>query len=277
LKTANTAEEAGEIEGRRAEAWESLQKLARRQASYVADLGVIQAQIRAYLIEFRSLDWKVENATLYALTNRLDLMNRQAAVVDAWRKIRVAADALEPGLDVFAEAKVGTEPGNNPLAFSSSASSYRVGVSFDGPLEYQRARRGYLAGRDAIVQSVRLDVRKLTAERLEFEIARQSLITAARQVELARIQLLAPGQAAADSSTTQDVLDALNRLLEAKNALIAVWIAVETDRLQLLLDTEALQLDERGLVTDDDFDPNDRTSTLELLPPGQPERDRGAD
>jgi outer membrane protein TolC len=218
-------------------------------------------------------------------------MNRQAAVVDAWRKIRVAADALEPGLDVFAEAKVGTEPGNNPLAFSSSASSYRVGVSFDGPLnrkaerniyrtdliEYQRARRGYLAGRDAIVQSVRLDVRKLTAERLEFEIARQSLITAARQVELARIQLLAPGQAAADSSTTQDVLDALNRLLEAKNALIAVWIAVETDRLQLLLDTEALQLDERGLVTDDDFDPNDRTSTLELLPPGQPERDRGAD
>ena len=66
-----------------------------------------------------------------------------------------------------------------------------------------------------MVQAVRLDVRELEANRLNFEIARQSLITAARQVELARLELLAPGTEG-DSSTTQDVLGALDTLLEAR-------------------------------------------------------------
>ena len=41
------------------------------------------------------------------------------------------------------------------------------------------------------------------------------------EVELARVQLLSPEQSG-DSSTTQDVLDALNSLLDAKNALVAI-------------------------------------------------------
>ena len=64
-------------------------------------------------------------------------------------------------------------------------------------------------------------------------------------VDQAREQLVAPGLAG-DSSSTQDVLDALGSLLEAKNSLIGIWISYETNRLQLLLDLESLQLDERG-------------------------------
>ena len=70
-----------------------------------------------------------------------------------------------------------------------------------------------------------------------------------RQVELARVQLLAPGQAG-DSSTTSDVLNALGSLLDAKNELIGTWVAYETGRLQLLVDLEALEVDEHGMYVD---------------------------
>ena len=76
----------------------------------------------------------------------------------------------------------------------------------------------------------------------------------------------------------KDALGALNSLLDAKNALIAVWVSYETNRLQLLLDTEALQLDERGLPQDGLFDePNGLDLTplddgLELIAPGDPYR-----
>jgi outer membrane protein TolC len=264
-------------EDNRAESWEQLQKLARQQTNQVADLFVIQTQVRARLINLQSLEYELDSAVQFAFGNRLDLMNERGRVVDAWRKITVAADGLESDLDVFFSANLGTEPGkNNPIAFSAAANRYQVGFQFDGPLNreaerniyraslvnYQRARRAYMNLKDSIARSVRRDLRQLEADRLNFEIARQSLIAAARQVELARDQLLAPGPAG-DSSTTQDVLNALTSLLDAKNALIRVWVRYETGRLKLLLDLEAMQLDERGVYT------NERDQRIREAEPGE--------
>lgn len=258
-------------------------RLAREAVNQVADLFVVQTQIRAYLIELPEVDLPERRALQIALRERLDLKNEQAEVVDAWRKIRVAKDALEADLDVFLDANVATRPGSsNPVDFSAAASSYRVGVEFDAPLnrlaerntyraelvDYQRERREFIARRDTIVQAVRRDLRALEAERLNFEISRQSLVAAARQVELARLQLLAPDPGG-DSSATQDALNALNSLLDAKNSLIASWVAYETARLQLLLDTERLQLDEQGQALDD-AEPSDPTEpSLHDEPPAR--------
>ena len=96
-----------------------------------------------------------------------------------------------------------------------------------------------MALEDRVAQEVRRESRQLEADRLNFRIARQSLIAAARQVEQSRDKLTAPGPAG-DSSSTQDVLDALDSLLDAKNALIGTWVAYETNRLQILLDIEEL-------------------------------------
>jgi hypothetical protein len=81
-----------------------------------------------------------------------------------------------------------------------------------------------------------------------------------------------------DSSTTQDALDALNSLLDAKNALVAIWVAYETDRLKLLLDIEALHLDERGLRqsddlrrTNDEVRRSDQSRSPEPVPRPEPE------
>jgi hypothetical protein len=243
-----------------------LERLVRAASNQASDLFVIQTQVRTYLIELQTIEVSEPVATNLALSRRLDLKNERAMVVDSWRKIRVAQDGLEADLNLFAEADIATQPrSTNPVDFSSDASSYRVGVAFDGPLNrlaerniyraelinYQRSRRDLIGLRDSIVQAVRRDLRALEAEQLNFEISRQSLVAAARQVEQARLELLSPDQAG-DSSTTQDALNALNSLLAAQNSLIASWVAYETARYQLLLDIESLELDQYGQIGEDD-------------------------
>jgi outer membrane protein TolC len=248
---------------RRQADWDLLQKLARDEIALVSQLFVIQNQARVYLVNPKPFPFTTEQAIDIALANRLDLKNDLAAVTDAWRQIRVAADRLEAGLDVVVGANLatGAQP-NGPFDFSSRANSYTVGLQFDAPLNrfaqrntyrsslvnYQRARRQWMASRDAVILSIRRGMRQLETDRLNFSIARQSLIAAARQVDAARERLLLSG--ANDSTGTLDILNALNSLLSAKNALISSWVACEVGRLQLLLDLELLDLDERGLYRD---------------------------
>src|SRR5262249_28523506 len=160
-----------------------------------------------------------------------DLMNLRGRVVDAWRQIAVTANALKAGLNVTATANVATKPlADAPFDFRASASQYTVGAQFDGPLNryaernlyrtsqinYQQARRNFMALDDQIASSIRADIRTLNEERLSFSIARLSLITAARQVEAARDRLLLV-ERGADTTSTLDILRALNDLLAAKS------------------------------------------------------------
>jgi outer membrane protein TolC len=244
-------------ESNRVEHWEAVQKFIRQQVSMVSELDVLQTRVRAYHIEIDPIRLSTDAAVQIALENRLDLLNRRAEVVDAWRNIQISANRLKGFLDVNLSGDIATElNSDNPFDFSSSASGYRTAMRFEAPLnrqaernayraqliQYQRIRRRYMAVEDQVVREVRRDLRDLENNRINFEITRQSLITAARQVEEAGDQLLLPGPAS-DSSHTQDSLNALNSMLQTKNALISIWVNYETTRVQLLLDLEALQPD----------------------------------
>src|SRR5262249_6080633 len=189
-----------------------------------------------------------------------DFMNQRALVIDAWRKITVRANDLEAELNVFFHGDIATRPGHaNPVDFRSDANRYRVGVEYKAPLtrqaernayrrsliDYQVARGNFMAMDDSIQQQIRRDLRNLELERLNFEIARQTVVSGARLVEAAREQLLLT-ERAAETTTTQDILNALQSLLTAQTTLISSWVTYETTRLQLLFDLEALQLDAQG-------------------------------
>jgi outer membrane protein TolC len=263
------ARNAGELtEPTRRQGWEALQDRSRQLIAALAQIYVIEAQIRVYLIRLRPVPYTLDEATAYARDNRYDLMNQRARVVDAWREITVAAHALRAGLNVTLTANVVTQPfADNPVDFRSTASSYTAGVQFDGPLNrqaernvyrrsqiaYQQARRDFMALEDQIEQAIRDDMRGLELQRANFGIARLSLISAARQLEAANDKLLLIPDAA-NTTATQDVLTALTAVLQAKQVLISSWIAYETDRIQLLLDMEALQLDSRGMPIDESDD-----------------------
>ena len=253
---------SGLAENRRQQGWEALQKQVQEQSAAAAQLFVVQTQVRVYLIKLAPIEYEIGPATEYALENRLDLMNVRGRVVDAWRQIDVTANQLQAGLDVTVNANIATPPlTGNPVDFRASASTYSASLHFDSPLNrlaernayrasqirYEQARRGFMALEDQIERGLRLDLRRLRTERLSFEIARQSLVAAARQVESARADLLN----ATDPTSTQNILMALSNVLGAKNNLIDSWVRYETSRIQLLLDMEALQLDDRGLYTDE--------------------------
>ncbi len=243
----------------------TFQKQSDALVGAVSELYVIQTQVRVYQIKLKPVYFDLQSATQYALENRLDLMNERGKVVDAWRQLAVTANQLQAGLDVVFDGNLATQPGStNPIDFRKSASVYSVGFQFDGPLNrvaernayrasqiaYQQERRTFMALDDDIQRAVRLDLRSLKAARINFDIARQSLIAAARQVEAAREELVVNG-ATADPTSTQNILIALNNVLLAENLLISTWVSYEVDRIQLLLDTEALQVDEQGIYHDD--------------------------
>ena len=267
-------------------AWERLLNHSRNLLSQLDDLTAIQTVLRLNAIELPAIEEDEEAAVAEALAQRLDLMNAKARVTDAWRKVRVAANALRAGLDLNGSINLGVDPtGANPFAFSAAQSGYSVGVKWDLPLNrfaernvyraslinYQRARRAYMALADSISQQIRLDLRQLRIERLSFEIARQNVISAARQVESARNQILNARDTSGTSSTL-DILDALNALLQARNALARSYLNYEQLRIRYLIDLERLQLDDRGIPSDEHLSHAHPKSDFSARPDQTPEQ-----
>jgi outer membrane protein TolC len=251
--------QAGVTEATRKIAWEALANDTTDLLAQMDAAIAIQTQARINLIKVPQVEYAEAEALALAKANRLDLQNRLALVTDAWRQVRIAANALRSDLNVIAQAELATDPDHDmPFNFASEASRYAVGLRFDGPLNrlaernayrasliaYQRARRAYMELSDQIELQVRQDLRQLNRLRLGFEISRQQLLSAARQFESARITLLKGGEKrGANDATTLNLLQALQSLLSARNDLAASYINFEQQRVQLLLDLELLYLD----------------------------------
>lgn len=274
---------AGVTEATRKDAWEELTNDIKAALALTDAALAVQTEARIYLIDLPRVEVKECDAVAYAKGNRLDLQNRLGLVTDAWRKVWVAANALQGELDVVATANLGTDrDGLNPFNFAAENSSYSVGLRIDGPLNrlaernayraslitYQRAKRAYVELADQIEFQIREDLRQLSRLRVGFGTARQQLLSAARQYESARLTLLGPrDRRSANDTTTLNLLQALSALLSARNALATNYINFEQRRVQLLLDLEALQLDHRGFPTNDPVPPADPPAARD---PGEP-------
>lgn len=249
-------------------AWQSLYSaISGPLRQDISNLYIYQTQIRLFLIDVPPLTVPQEVAVSYAHQNRLDQMNRQANVMDAFRKIEVAADALQSSLTLNGQVGLGTDPNKvNAFRLDSSANTYRAGLAFDGPLNrlnerniyratqiaYQQAARDYTAGKDIIANEVRSALRQIELRRLNFQIARQQLVAATRQVDQAQFNL----RTATISSTnlTRDLLQSLQGLLSAKNNLIGNWVQYKALRIRIFAILELLYMDENGVWVNEDMD-----------------------
>jgi outer membrane protein TolC len=270
-------------------AWELLAEDIQKGLGLIDSVMAIHTQTRIYRIELPALEVSEEQALAYAQENRLDLQNQLAAVTDSWRNVRIAANALQSDLDVVASANLGTDSDHlDPFNFASEASTYSLGLRFDGPLNRQaernayraslialaRAKRGYVALSDEVEREIRNDLRQLRLQQQRFEISRQQLLSAARQLDNARIILLGPrNRRSENDTTTLNLLQALSSLLQARNALADTYITFQQQRVQLLLDLEVLQLDQRGFPTNDPLrlasplPPSEFGPAIETIPP----------
>jgi outer membrane protein TolC len=240
----------------------------------VSEVYVAQTQIRVYRIPLTPVELTVNQAIQIALGNRLDLMNAEATVTDTWRNVEVTANALKGVLNFVYKGNLNAAPDHTTLfRFDSSNSTQRFGFEFDAPINrraernayrtaqitYQRARRAYMLTRDTVVQQIRQDMRQLVLSKRQFEINREQLITTSRLVEQAEYAVQNPLDAT--SPSTLNLIQALQSLLTARNALILNWVSYETARMSLYRDFDLMDIDANGMWTNEN-DPTAITIAL---------------
>ena len=116
----------------------------------LAELYIAQTLIRLFLINIEPQQIDELSAITFAHQNRLDLMNSKASVMDAWRRVEVAADALQSDLTLTGSASLGSDPTqNNAFRFDANNNRYTLGVEFDGPLNRLDERNSYRASQIA--------------------------------------------------------------------------------------------------------------------------------
>jgi len=259
-------------------------------------LSLIPAQARLEVITVDNVELDPEHAFQIALANRLDFMNGRAALVDRWRAIQVAADALQSNLTITGSGDVRTAK-NNPVDFRASTSSLRLGLEFDAPLarllerngyretliEYQRNRRSLIQSHDSLQKGLRALLRTLEQRRLQLEIQRRAVSIALRRVDQTQLSLLTPppqGQPGVrpqiNPTTAINLLGAQSSLQTSQNSFLAAWLNYYAARLRLYRELGVMHLDPSGQWIENSVEfgtteePNEWI-TLEPLPPGVPD------
>jgi outer membrane protein TolC len=292
-------------EDEQAEVLGGLRQIRRDMLRSVRELTGLQIGVRVELVMLQRVEVTLEDVVQIALANRLDLMNRRGFVMDARRRLEIAADRLEATLNVVAEGELNTPPlalNSQPFDFRAKQSNFRVGVSVVTPLDriaagnnfraaqisYQRARRNYMAAEDQVKLDVRSQWRDVVAETGTFETNRRALRIAARELDQAIEFSERPDGGGGAGSQGVNISRALDNILDAQDELIESWVDFETARLSLYRDLGVMFIDENGFWVEDlleaedvptpdaeDYPPPAEASIAPVVP-APPRRDRSS-
>jgi outer membrane protein TolC len=233
---------------------------------YTQSLQVIQVGQRVESVLLQPFEMSLADVMQMALENRLDLMNQKALVMDARRRVEIAANQLEAVMSVTAQGNISTPPGaNNPVDFRAANSSYQLGLQFDTPfdqldernvyrraqIEYQRSRRVYMQAEDAVKRDVREAYRQLQVLARNFETSRQAVRLAAIQLDNAIERANDPSVAGGNQNQGLNLLNALQSVLQAQDSFIQTWVQYEQNRINIYRDMGIMEVDERGVWHDD--------------------------
>ncbi len=222
-------------------------------AEFLLDEGVLQELKTS---DIRNLDFNEDQALEMALFRRFDLINSADTVLDAQRKVYVAADALRGSLSVSGMANVSL-PQQGSRQTLRSAEDYNLDFELNLPLDrvpeqniYRKAlitlnlrQREYDLAADTIKLEVRQAYRDF-AEAVE-RIKLQSEAVTVAQERLRKTSLLMQyGRA-----NSRRVLDAQGSLFDAQNEVIKALVNYAVATLNFYRDTEALQVRPDGMWT----------------------------
>ncbi len=234
-------------------------------------LARVQVDLRVEVIPLNPYSLPLQDAVNTALENRVDLMNQRSVVVDARRRMEIAANQLQATMNVVAQGSIGTRTlgqlNDNPLDFRAMNSDYQVGLQFTTPIQlvrernvyraaiidYQRSRRNYMRQEDQVKLDIRNAWRQLTVLKRNFAVAKQQTRIAALQYDQTAEQTNAPLRQGANNNSGQQglqLLQGFSAILSAQNNLIQIWVNFETNRLNIHRDMGIMQIDERGVWTD---------------------------
>lgn len=192
-----------------------------------------------------------EQAYRVAVERQLQILNAIDVFEDRKRQIRVAVDALKPGLNLTGSADLGSTKPTDFTRFNAQKVRADVGLNLDLPLNQLSQRNNYretLISFEAEIRSLTLTLdnlkddierglRTLEQRRQNYEIQKSALELANRRVEggLLRMQ--------AGVAEVRDLVEAQDAQIAAQNAVTSAIVAHQNARLQLMLAIGALQTD----------------------------------
>ncbi len=209
----------------------------------------------------------LQAAVRIALEYRMDLMNDRAALYDAWRQIRVTANALKGVLNLAITNNIyAPVASTNPFAFVSQAKQFGLTLNAELPLvrvnernnfrsaliSYQRQRRSLQAAEDGLKYQLRSDLRNVHQAYINYEIAKRNYELNVRLKDQSFEQIIAPpaggtqnlAQSANAATQTTNLLNFQTNLITAMLALTNGWQAYQTNRLIVYRDIGILPYDE---------------------------------
>jgi hypothetical protein len=235
---------------------------------YVGDINLLSADD----------DTALNTVVQAAFENRLDLMNQQAQLVDSWRKIKVAANALMGTFNVEYHIDSLTPPGlATPLAFSPKRTRHDLVFNYQLPIvrlverndyrsaliAYQLQRRNYMDALDQVAFAVRFQLRNLRIAAYNFQrVQRRNMELAYFVLDSSLQQVIAPvpggggglvsppgpaPTAGDQAALTLQLINAQAALVGAQNDLFNQWLGYIQNRINLYRDMGLMPLDSRGL------------------------------
>jgi hypothetical protein len=213
------------------------------------------------------LEDQLQAAVRIALEYRLDLMNARAELYDAWRQIRVTANALLGVLNLSITNNVFTPVGNtNPFAFLSEARNFALTIQAELPLvrlsernafrtaiiNYERARRSLMNTEDNLKIQLRNDLRAVHSAYIAYEINKRVFELNVRLKDQSFEQIVAPpaggtqalAQTANAATQTTNLLNFQRSAYTSMQSMLTAYQNYEQSRLIVYRDIGTLPYDE---------------------------------
>jgi len=199
-------------------------------------------------------DMNLDQAIALAVQTRLDLYTELDRVQDSARKIEVAANALNPTLDLSIVASVPDANNGNLGELDFENALYTAGLDLDLPLnnklerhnyrrsliDYQVATRDYLLTLDEIKLDVIDTWRRMNEASKSYEISVASVTINERRVEEAELR------AELGLGNIQDTVDSQNDLTGSRTNLVSSIVEHNIAKLEFWRDVGLLYVDDNG-------------------------------
>ncbi|MBN1855299.1 MAG: TolC family protein, partial [Pirellulales bacterium] len=220
-------------------------------------LGASDRMLADEMVGLLTIDIDMDDAMLTALVQRFDLMNERGALADTWRHIKLAGDDLRSVMNLNASQVIRTRSDvNRPFDFTFDDSQTQLSLSLDTPfnrksqrnsfrqslINYEAALRNLTELEDNIKLEIRDDLRQLQLDREQYQIAVASAALAYERVVSTRWQL----QLGIQNVSARDFLESQQDYTASLIAVARQHIGYLSDRIQLFLDLELLEIDTNG-------------------------------
>ena len=219
-------------------------------ANVLLDDGELEA------LQIRHPELAVEDSINVALAARLDFVNIKDQLEDAVRRVDLSANFLKPRVDLVASASINSDPAKNDHFTLPELERYRwnAGLSVDPGLDRKAERNSYRAALITRTSAARTVIQREDEIKLQVRDSWRTLDQAKRSYEISEIGVRISERRVEEQnllaefgrSKAQDLVDAQNALIDAKNQRTQALVTHTIARLQFWNNMGILYIKDNG-------------------------------